>query len=241
MLAALSTQMGHQTKMFFNQPPLTPIKEFPSGHCSGDDSNIACLLSFSSFPLGFLRFNSTEWCPPLTREKYSEILLFMLKTQWKLSRDNDCQEVYKFLKANEKCQNGDNLQQSPFLYMTLGMYLLGCLVQTHLCRCSAIIKEEGIFPSVIICLYHIPSTVLGVESRYKEREFSQASRLKPTHVCLCFSFCLFCLSKCTYSYTSRDCFLSRVITQPSPDWLPPRIKYAGANILVLVNIFLVSS
>ena len=71
-------------------PPLTPMKEFPLGHCSGDDSNIACLLSFSSFLLGFLRFNSTEWCPPLTREKHGEILLFMLKTQWKLSRDNDC-------------------------------------------------------------------------------------------------------------------------------------------------------
>ena len=41
------------------------MKEFPLGHCSGDDSNIACLLSFSSFLLGFLRFNSTEWCPPL--------------------------------------------------------------------------------------------------------------------------------------------------------------------------------
>ena len=146
------------------------------------------------------------------------------------------------LKAREKCQNGDNLVTISLICMTLGMYLLGCLVQTHLCRCSAIIKEEGIFPSVIICLYHIPSTLLGVESRYKERDFSQASRLKPTHTSvLCFSFCLFCLSKCTYSYISRDCVLSRVITQPSPDWLPPRIKYAGANILVLVNIFLVSS
>ena len=68
------------------------------------------------------------------------------------------------------------------LYMTLGMYLLGCPVQTHLGRCSAIIKEERIFPSVIICLYHIPSTLLGVESRYKERDFSQASHLKPMHV-----------------------------------------------------------
>lgn len=50
--------------------------------------------------------------------------------------------------------------------------LLGCLVQTHLRRCSAIIKEEGIFPSVIICLYHIPSTVLGVEFIYIQRLFS---------------------------------------------------------------------
>lgn len=39
----------------------------------------------------------------------------------------------------------------------------------------------------------------------------------------------------TYSQISRQDVLERVITHPSPVWLPPRMKYAGANISVLAN------